>query len=145
MNRKISLPYGDKEVYIRLPEKNVSWVVTPREATCLENEEEEIRRAIQNPIGTPPISELVKQRGKNVVLLVDDNTRSTPQKRILLILLEELNKAGVNDNHITGLIALGTHRAMENWEIRKRFGEKVVNRIRFVSIIYIMRMILVLA
>lgn len=67
------------------------------------------------------------------MLLVDDNTRSTPQKRILPILLEELNKAGVNDNNITGLIALGIHRAMENWEIRKRFGEEIVNRIRFVN------------
>jgi len=133
MNRKISLPYGDKEVYIRLPEKNLSWVVTPKEAVHIENEEEEIRRAIQNPIGISPLPELVKQKGKNVVLLVDDNTRSTPQKRILPILLEELDKAGVNDNHITGLIALGTHRAMENWEIRERFGDEIVNRIRFVN------------
>jgi len=133
MNKEIVLPYGDKKIYIKLPEGNLSWVVTPREATCLENKEEEIRRAIQNPIGTPSISELVKQKGKNVVLLVDDNTRSTPQKRILPILLEELNKVGVNDNNITGLIALGTHRAMENWEIRERFGNEIVNRIRFVN------------
>jgi nickel-dependent lactate racemase len=133
MNRKISLPYGDKEIYIRLPEKNLSWVVTPKEAVHIENEAEEIRRAIRSPIGTSPLPELVKQNGKNVVLLVDDNTRSTPQKRILPILLEELNKAGVNDNNITGLIALGTHRAMENWEIRRRFGEEIVNRIRFVN------------
>ena len=133
MNRKISLPYGDKKICIKLPEGNLSWVVTPREATCLENEEEEIRRAIQNPIGTPPLPELIKKNGKNVVLLVDDNTRSTPQKRILPILLEELNKAGVDDNHITALIALGTHRPMKEWEIRKRFGEEIVDRIRFVN------------
>jgi len=133
MNKEIVLPYGDKKICIKLPEGNLSWVVTPREATCLENEEEEIRRAIQNPIGTSPLSELVKQKGKNVVLLVDDNTRGTPQKKILPILLDELNKVGVDDNYITALIALGTHRAMENWEIRKRFGEEIVNRIRFVN------------
>lgn len=133
MNRKISLPYGDKEVHIRLPEKTLSWVVTPKEVVRVEDEAKKIRRAIRSPIGTSPLPELVKQKGKNVVLLVDDNTRSTPQKRILPILLEELNKAGVNDNNITGLIALGTHRAMENWEIRERFGEEVVNRVRFVN------------
>ena len=133
MNRKIVLPYGDKKVQIRLPEKNLSWVVTPRDEACPENEEEEIRRAIQNPIGTPTISELVKKKGKNVLLLVDDNTRSTPQKKTLPILLEELNKAGIDDNHITALIALGTHRPMKEWEIRERFGEEVVNRIRFIN------------
>jgi len=133
MNKEIVLPYGDKKICIKLLERNLSWVVTPREEACPENEEEEIRRAIQNPIGTPPLSELVKKKGKNIVLLVDDNTRNTPQKRILPILLEELNKAGVNDNNITGLIALGTHRAMENWEIRERFGDEILNRIRFVN------------
>jgi len=67
------------------------------------------------------------------VLLVDDNTRNTPQKKILPILLEELNKAGVDDNCITALIALGTHRPMKDEEIRERFGKEVVNRIRFMN------------
>jgi len=133
MDREIVLPYGDKKVSIKLSEKNLSWVVTPREVTPPENEEEEIRRAIRNPIGTLPLPELVKQKGKNVVLLVDDNTRSTPQKKILPILLDELNKAGIDDNHITALIALGTHRPMENWEIEERFGEEVINRVQFVQ------------
>ena len=132
MDRKIVLPYGDKEVCIKLPEKNVSWVVTLREASRPESEEE-TRRAIRNPIGIPPLSELVKQRGKNVVLLVGDNTRNTPQKIILPILLDELNRARVSDNDITALIALGTHRAMENWEVEKRFGYEMINRIRFVQ------------
>ena len=133
MKKKIILPYGDKKICIKLLERNLSWVVTPREEACPENEEEEIRRAIQNPIGTPPLSELVKKKGKNIVLLVDDNTRNTPQKKILPILLEELNKAGVDDNCITALIALGTHRPMKDEEIRERFGKEVVNRIRFMN------------
>src|SRR5665648_149549 len=134
MNRKIVLPCGyNKKVHIRLPEENLSWIVTPREVECPENEEEEIRKAIQNPIGTPSLAEFVKQKGKNVVLLVDDNTRCTPQKKILPILLEELNKAGVDDKHIIALIALGTHRPMEDCEIRERFGNELVNRIRFVN------------
>jgi len=128
------LPYGDKKICIKIPEKNLSWVVTPRETICVRDEKEEIRRAIQNPIGTPSLFELVKKKGKkNIVLLVDDNTRSTPQKKILPILLEELNKAGVNDNCITALIALGTHRKMKEWEIRERFGDEVVNRIKFIN------------
>ena len=131
MDREIVLPYGDKEVCIKLPEKNVSWVVTLREASRPESEEE-TRRAIRNPIGIPPLSELVKQRGKNVVLLVGDNTRNTPQKIILPILLDELNRARVSDNDITALIALGTHRAMKNWEVEKRFGYEMTNRIQFV-------------
>jgi len=133
MNREILIPYRDKEIRVKLPEKSLSWVVAPRETACVEDEAREIYRAIRNPIGTPPLAELVKQKGKNVVLLVDDNTRNTPQKKILPILLEELKKAGIDDNHITAIIALGTHRPMKEEEIMERFGEEVVNRVRFMN------------
>jgi len=61
-------------------------VVNPKEAVWVEDEAKEICRSIRSSIGTYPLFELVKQKGKNIVLLVDDNTRSTPQKRILAIL-----------------------------------------------------------
>ena len=75
------------------------------------------RHAIRNPIGSPTLAELVARHGKRTLMLVDDSTRSTPQKLILPILLDELNAAGVPDSEISAMIALGTHRRMEHREI----------------------------
>lgn len=109
-------------------------MVNPKEkAGHIENKVKEIHRAICSPIGIPTISELVKEKSKNILLLVDENNRSTPKKKILTILLDELNKEGVNDNKITVLIALGTHYPMKDEESRERFEKEVVNCICFIN------------
>ena len=79
------------------------------------------KRALANPIGLAPLADLVKA-GSNVVLLVDDMTRSTPQKVILPAILDALNQAGVQDEEITAIISLGTHRPMTDAEILERYG-----------------------
>ena len=68
-----------------------------------------------------------------MVILVDDLTRPTPQDAILPILLDELNHAGVPDDQVTVLIALGTHRLMTAAEIRQRFGEPVTRRVEVLN------------
>ena len=64
------------------------------------------------------------------MLLVDDNTRSTPHQQILPTLLNELNAAGVPDDSITAIIALGTHRPMTEAECLEHYGEEVLSRIK---------------
>jgi nickel-dependent lactate racemase len=64
------------------------------------------------------------------VILVDDNTRATPQSVLLPPLLDEFNRAGVPDGQITLLIALGTHRPMTDGEKRERYGNEVMERVR---------------
>ncbi|MGE4282984.1 MAG: nickel-dependent lactate racemase [Clostridia bacterium] len=132
-NIKIILPYGEKEVEVYLPKDNVEWIKSPNNVPGLEDEEKAILEAIRNPIGIPALDELVKQKGKNVVLLVDDMTRAAPQNKILPILLNELNRAGVEDKDISAIIALGTHRPMTQEEILKKYGEEAVRRIKFVN------------
>jgi len=88
-----------------------------------------ICQALRAPIESRPLAEIVKGK-TNIVLVCDDLTRTTPQERILPILLRELNDAGALDSMITGIIALGTHRRMTPAEIRRRFGDEVVERIR---------------
>jgi nickel-dependent lactate racemase len=129
MMKKISLPYGHEERTIAVPEENLAWVEGPRHAEAIPDIEAAVRSAIRNPIGSPTLAELVAKHGKQTLILVDDSTRSTPQKLILPILLDELNAAGVPDSEISGMIALGTHRWMKYEEIAHRVGEAVLNRI----------------
>ena len=129
MMKQITLPYGHEERTIEIPEENLAWIEGPRHADPIPNIEAVVRDAIRNPIGSPTLAELVARHGKRTLILVDDSTRSTPQKLILPILLDELNAAGVPDSEISGMIALGTHRWMNEAEIEHRVGKEVLKRI----------------
>ncbi|MEZ5124824.1 MAG: nickel-dependent lactate racemase [Thermoleophilia bacterium] len=84
---------------------------------------------LESPIGTPPLRELAAGR-TNVVVLVEDATRHTPVDRILPVLFDELNRAGVSDEHIEILTAPGTHRILTDDELRAKIGERSIGRVR---------------
>ena len=117
MIKQIEMLYGNQKKLLDIDEDLIVWIKDLNDAQPLENPETSIREVLHKPIGTPPLSELVKQFGKETIILVDDSTRCTPQHLILPILLDELNNAGVPDSDITILIALGTHRSMTDEEV----------------------------
>jgi nickel-dependent lactate racemase len=129
MMRQIRLPYGHEHRTIEVPEENLAWVEGPKNAPPVADLGEAVRSAIRNPIGSPPLSELVLRHGRRTLILVDDSTRSTPQALILPILLDELNAAGVADRDISIVVALGTHRRMNRDELTARVGEVICNRV----------------
>jgi len=87
----------------------------------------EIKAAISNPIGTPPIRELAKGRQK-VAIIFDDMTRVTRVANIVPFVLEELAEAGVPDDRIQFICALGCHGALDRLDFVKKLGEEVVAR-----------------
>jgi nickel-dependent lactate racemase len=87
-----------------------------------------VRNALDSPIDAPPLRELAGS-GTRVVILVDDATRPTPQNELVPPLLDALNDAGVKDENITAIVALGTHRYMSRSEMRRRFGLDVCRRV----------------
>ena len=87
----------------------------------------EIKTAITNLIGIPPIREIAK--GKNeVVIIFDDMTRVTRVAEIVPFVLEELAEAGIPDNRIRFIAALGCHGAMDRLDFIKKLGEKTLAR-----------------
>jgi nickel-dependent lactate racemase len=126
---EITVPYGEEQRTLRLPAENVVWVVGPRAADPVPDLTTAVRDAISAPIGSPTLPELVAARGSRTVVLVDDSTRSTPQAAVLPVVLDELNAAGVSDDDISLLIALGTHRPMDRSECEERFGEAILERV----------------
>jgi nickel-dependent lactate racemase len=57
-----------------------------------------------------------------VVLLFDDLQRPTPAHLVLPEIMNRLNRAGVPDQRITGVCALGTHHVYTLEEIRTKVG-----------------------
>jgi len=87
----------------------------------------EIKTSISNPIGIPPIRELAKGK-KEVVIIFDDMTRVTRVAKIVPSVLEELAAAGIPDNRIRFIVALGLHSTMWRQHFVKKLGEEIVAR-----------------
>ncbi len=119
---RVSFPYTDIDP-LEIPEENLIGIFSPSVLTIEKSEEEIIKRALANPIGSPPLPQRLKGREK-VLVLVDDYTRTTPTQKILPLLMEELIRMGIHKERIQILVALGTHRPMTEEEMRKKFGEE---------------------
>jgi len=126
MNLKI--PYIDRYLDIAIPERNLIFDVAPQDVPPAEDAEQTLRSALQNPIGTPKLQEIVRT-GNKVIIISDDNTRITPTKMIIPILLDYLNKAGIPDSDIQIIISSGTHRAMTDEELDEKYGAPVMSRV----------------
>jgi nickel-dependent lactate racemase len=125
---RLSIPYGDQTVDLSISEENLLSVVSPKDLPKVPEPFQELERALHHPIGAPPLVQAV-QGANEVVILADDLTRATPVQLIIPLLLDELNAAGISDDQVIVLIALGTHRPMTEDEIYTRFGAALVKRV----------------
>ena len=119
--------YGDETIEIDFPQ---SWDVTvcnTRGHDAQRLSDEGIRRAFANPVGTATIREAAKGK-KRVVILFDDLTRATPTHDILPYVLEELTEAGIEDDQIRLVAAVGAHGAMNGISLRKKIGAEPMER-----------------
>jgi lactate racemase len=88
---------------------------------------DQMRTALENPIGTPRLSELARGKEK-VVILFDDMSKPTPIDCIVPFVLEELHAGGIKDEQIRFLNAPGTHRYLTCWEMAKKLGRETVEK-----------------
>ena len=93
---------------------------------------ERTRTALQNPIGTAPLSDLVTDKDR-VAVLIEDLTRPSPKRIILEAILELLGKKGIADRQIVIVFSLGTHRGLDREEIEGAFGRELTGRYEFVN------------
>jgi len=126
------LPYGTGEIRVHIPNKNYLTSITPRFRPGVEDEAGEITRALQHPVGTPPLREMAK-RGMKVVIVVNDVTRPTPTYKLLPPLLQELGTSGIPDGDILILVATGTHRDTRPDELENLLGKETLIRFRVIN------------
>jgi nickel-dependent lactate racemase len=125
---RLSIPYVDRLLEVDIPARNLIFYQAPRDIPPVDDARERLRHALYNPIGAPPLHKLVKP-GQKVIIISDDNTRVTPTKLIVPLLLDELNKAGVPDSDVQVIISSGTHRPMTEAELEEKYGEPVMSRV----------------
>ena len=129
---QIDLPYGHETLQVNIPAALLGEVVSPKPVPAAADPEAIIRAALDQPIGTPPLEQMV-QPGQKVAVIIDDITRETPTHLMLPPLLERLRSAGLTRDAIRIVIALGTHRPMTEAEIVTKVGPAIAAEFEVVN------------
>lgn len=129
---KIPLAFGSTAIELDIPERNISSVILPSEPEKKEDAAFLIKKALENPVKSKRLSEIVNP-DSGIVIIVSDVTRPTPTAKLLPPLLEELYLGGAKDENITVVFALGLHRDQTEEESRKLVGNEVYGKIRCIQ------------
>lgn len=129
---RIGLPYANRVIFFEVPDPQFGEVLQPNTVLLPADDLPGIVDSLDRPIGTPPLIKLARGR-KAAMIFCDDLTRPTPVRRILPAIIERLNQAGLRDEQITIMMALGTHRPMSPREMVAKVGTEVFNRVGVVN------------
>jgi nickel-dependent lactate racemase len=125
----IELPYTDeRKLPVEIPEACVVNVYEPKAVGATQAVETLIKEALDHPLRSQRLEERV-QAGDKALIICDDLTRPTPADRLIPPVLDRVNQAGVPDQDIEVLFALGTHRPMTEDEMRRKVGDQVFQRV----------------
>ncbi len=128
----VKLAFGRNGVSLKLPDGFNYRVLEARSAQPLSDPRGSLEAALDKPIGTPPLSELAKNK-RTASISVCDITRPVPNQQTLPLVLERLEGAGIPRDGITILIATGLHRAATEAEVREICGPRVAASYRVVN------------
>ena len=137
--KKISVEFGDAYFDISVPPQ--CNVLHMKSMPCLAHSAEEISNALNNPIESPTMPEIIQSKGKppenlTVCVTVSDITRPAPysgENGILLPLFEIIEQTGVKRENIVVVIGNGMHRASTLEERIKMYGQDVVDNYQIVD------------
>lgn len=120
----IHVPYGIKGTLdLEIEDENLvldTDVPFPGE---IEDLDEAILAALDNPLARPPFSEPLEKANK-VVILADNFARLTPAFKILRPILKKIQDAG---KEVEILVASGCLREMNEAELEQKFGDEILS------------------
>lgn len=123
--KEVKLPYGKEFIELEIDDNVDILVSQAGEFKAEKSEEDLVREALSNPIGSEKLSDLVKGKEK-ITIITSDHTRPVPSHITMPILLEEIRSTNPEAD-ITILIATGFHRPTTHEELVNKFGEEIVN------------------
>ena len=105
-----TMKYGKGTLEFQLEDSKILQVVLPPESDMKPCTVQDVDAALDTPVGTPSLSELLKsKKPKNVVMIVNDITRPTPYDLLLPPVLKRFADAGITDDMVTLVVATGIH------------------------------------
>jgi nickel-dependent lactate racemase len=114
---------------VTIPDRNVRQVVQARPQPSLGAWPELVRGAIDHPIGSPPLCELLRPGMRVAILLTDwHDALFGTRHRVGPMLLDYLNAAGIADRDVLLVHAAGLHG---HRDARERIGPEVLGRVAY--------------
>lgn len=129
---KLELGIGQRTQSVEIEDRNLIDVLTPNPVKYDRMGEEEVRYALEHPIGSSRLRDIVRP-GEKIVVVTSDISRPMPTFTVMPPLLDELYAAGVKKEDITLVFALGSHRKQTEEEKRHLAGERAWNEIRCID------------
>ncbi len=129
---QIEIPYGREKRPLQLPEDQIVGVCHPRPMEAATDPDALLRRSIEAGFAE---RHLASKAGPAVTacVAVTDRTRSTPNQRIVPILLDKLNALGVPDECITVISGGGMHAPDSPEQLVENVGQQVVDRVEVLT------------
>lgn len=93
--------------------------------------DQQIREALEHPVGQPPLRELCRGKSRPLIL-VDDLNRPTPAFRVLPFVLQQFADAGIPSRNVAILMSGGTHGLSPANAIHKKVGPLAAGSCRLV-------------
>jgi nickel-dependent lactate racemase len=127
---KVHLAYGRHGLDVEPPDD--ADVLLPERTPALPQPEAAVREALRQPIGSPPLSALLRP-SDSIAVVISDITRPVPNQLLLPPILETVASAGIPRRQVVIVNATGTHRANTREELLAMVGPEVLDGYRIVQ------------
>ncbi|MBA7475858.1 Lactate racemase [subsurface metagenome] len=124
--QNVKIAYGKDTLKFGLPKNNPVDIIIPEVVTPIKDLDMAIKESLKNPYGCEPLSKIINPKSK-IIFIVDDNTRPTPTKKIVVPILEFLENKGIPNSNISIIFALGGHRKLNKKEMISILGDEIIN------------------
>lgn len=128
---KLSFKIGHSTQDVDVPETSILGILESRYQPATKSRDE-IQYALQHPIGSPPLGDIVHP-GEKIAIISSDITRPMPTWAVMPAILDELYAAGIKSDDITLVFALGSHRRHTEAERKRLAGERAYAEIRCID------------
>jgi nickel-dependent lactate racemase len=124
---KVHLAYGRHGLDVELPDG--ADVLLPERTPALPQPEAAVREALRKPLGSRPLSALLRP-SDTVAVVISDITRPVPNQLLLPPILKTVADAGIPRRQVVIVNATGTHRANTREELLAMVGQEVLDGYR---------------
>ena len=118
---QIKVPYGNGYQEAELPDNLNVEVIDPPEREKQMNVLQCMEEALDHPIGSPKLEDMVTC-GQHIVILVNDQTRPGPNAEMVRLIRERLQRKQIPDKDITVVIATGSHKGPDEKQMNMLLG-----------------------
>ena len=128
----VQFPYGKETICCDLPDEHLLGVLQPKihHYDPGATQQQLVERAMEKPLGTPKLEQLVVGKEK-IVIIASDHTRPVPSRIIMPPMLAAIRR-GNPQADITILIATGCHRGTTAAELTDKFGPEIMENEKIV-------------